>query len=177
MQYIRWYQPRPGFDRMLLACDDTGLTGAWFEHQLYFGSRLAMEREEKTTPVLEMAMHWLDIYFSEKEPDFLPILHFTGTPFQIQVWKLLSEIPYGETRTYAWLAAAAARARGVNCAFRAVGTIVSRNPFAIFVPCHRVISLDNSLKGHPAGLLVKRDLLACEGIDVSRFYIPWGTAL
>lgn len=98
MQYTTFYESPIG--RMLLAADDTGLTGLWFEGQKYFARCLGRETEEKELPVFAEAKRWLDIYFSGKEPDFTPPLHFTGTDFQKEVWEILCAIPYGLTMTY-----------------------------------------------------------------------------
>ena len=85
---------------MLLAADDTGLTGAWFECQKYFAAGLADNCTETNTPILSEAKRWLDIYFSGKQPDFTPPLHPSGTAFQQEVWQILLQIPYGQTTTY-----------------------------------------------------------------------------
>ena len=77
MQYTTFYESPIG--RMLLAADDAGLTGLWFEGQKYFARCLDRETEEKELPVFAEAKRWLDIYFSGKEPDFTPPLHFIGT--------------------------------------------------------------------------------------------------
>ena len=79
MQYTSHYQSPLG--GILLAADDTGLTGLWFEGQKYFARCLEQEHEEKETPVLKETKHWLDIYFSGKEPDFMVPFHFIGTDF------------------------------------------------------------------------------------------------
>ncbi len=85
---------------ILLTADETGLTGLWFEGQKYFAQGLPEERREAETPVLTQTKDWLDIYFSGEKPDFLPPLHPAGSQFRQDVWNLLLEIPYGETRTY-----------------------------------------------------------------------------
>ena len=77
MQYISHYQSPIG--GILLAADETGLTGLWFEGQKYFALYLDKEHKEKEVPVFETAKRWLDIYFSGKEPDFQVPHHFTGT--------------------------------------------------------------------------------------------------
>ncbi len=98
MQYISYYQSPLG--KILLAADQTGITGAWFENQKYYAHGLDAEHTEKETPVLNDAKRWLDLYFSGKEPDFMPPLHPSGTPFQREVWDILRQIPYGTTMTY-----------------------------------------------------------------------------
>ena len=82
-----------------------------------------------------------------------------GTPFLQQVWRCAREIPYGETRSYAWLA----RRAGYPGAARAVGQAMARNPAPPVVPCHRVIGADGSLGGYSGGgVEVKRRLLTGE---------------
>ncbi len=81
-----------------------------------------------------------------------------GESFHQQVWSLLREIPYGETRSYGELAAAL----GDRNLAQAVGTVNGRNPIALVIPCHRVIGADGSLVGYAGGLARKRFLLALE---------------
>ena len=137
MQYTTFYESPIG--RMLLAADDTGLTGLWFEGQKYFARCLDRESEEKELPVFAEAKRWLDIYFSGKEPDFTPPLHFTGTDFQKEVWEILCAIPYGQTMTYGAIADQLAKKRGLSrMSAQAVGGAVGHNNLSIIVPCHRV---------------------------------------
>lgn len=67
---------------ILLAADEVGLTGLWFEGQKYFAKTLPKEIISQETPVLIQAKKWLDVYFSGKEPDFTPALHPAGSPFR-----------------------------------------------------------------------------------------------
>ena len=80
------------------------------------------------------------------------------TPFQRAVWEATRAIPYGETRTYQWIA----QRIGKPKAARAVGQALNRNPFPIIVPCHRVIGKDGSLTGFSAGINLKKLLLDLE---------------
>jgi AraC family transcriptional regulator of adaptative response/methylated-DNA-[protein]-cysteine methyltransferase len=84
--------------------------------------------------------------------------HVRATAFQQRVWQALTEIPRGETRTYAQLAAAI----GAAAAVRAVGTACGANPLAVLVPCHRVVGADGRLTGYRWGLDRKRQLLQLE---------------
>lgn len=86
-------------------------------------------------------------------------LDVAGTPFQKQVWQALSEIPYGQTRSYQEIANHIGNPKGV----RAVGLANGKNPIAIVVPCHRVIGKDGSLTGYAGGLSAKQHLLTLEG--------------
>ena len=79
MQYISHYASPLG--SILLAADDCGLTGLWFEGQKYFARLLDHDHEERNSPVFETAKRWLDVYFSDREPEFDVPLHFTGTAF------------------------------------------------------------------------------------------------
>ena len=102
MTYIQHYDSPLG--GILLAADEIGLTGLWFEGQKYFARDLSDVRIEQETPVLAEAKRWLDIYFTGKEPDFLPPLHPTGSEFRKAVWEILLQIPYGQTTTYGEIA-------------------------------------------------------------------------
>lgn len=97
-------------------------------------------------------------YFAGERRRFDLALAPAGTRFQLRVWEALREIPYGETRSYAELAAAVGRPSAV----RAVGAANGRNPIAVIVPCHRVIGADGSLTGFGGGLERKRALLELE---------------
>ena len=81
---------------ILLAADEIGLTGLWLDGQKYFGCHLSAERRTQETPILTEARRWLDIYFTGREPDFLPPLHPVGSVFRQAVWKILLQIPYGK---------------------------------------------------------------------------------
>lgn len=164
---------------ILLAADETGLTGLWFDGQKYFARDLPIQHTEQDTPVLSETRRWLDMYFTGREPDFLPPLHPAGSPFRQEVWALLRQIPYGETTTYRALAEAVARKRGLRqMSAQAVGGAVGHNPISIIVPCHRVVGSDGSLTGYAGGLERKVQLLRLEGVDMSRLYVPKkGTAL
>ena len=82
-----------------------------------------------------------------------------GTPFQRRVWATLVKIPWGETRTYQWVAGQLHRPR----AARAVGAAVGANRIPFIVPCHRVVGSNGALCGFAGGLALKRRLLALEG--------------
>ena len=87
-----------------------------------------------------------------------------ATSFQQTVWEATRAIPYGETRSYEWIA----QRIGKPKAARAVGQALNRNPFPIIVPCHRVIGKSGNLTGFSCGLDVKRRLLELESTAVSR---------
>ena len=177
MQYISHYQSPLG--GILLAADETGLTGLWFEGQKYFARGLDRARKEGELPLFERVKRWLDIYFSGEEPDVPVPLHLTGTPFLKEVWELLRAIPYGQTVTYGALAERLAARRGLpRMSARAVGGAVGHNAVSILVPCHRVVGADGSLTGHAGGIEKKIALLRLEKADMSSLFVPKrGTAL
>lgn len=100
-------------------------------------------------------------YFAGKRPDFSDVVLdlSDATPFRRMVWSAIQSIPYGETRSYAWIAQQA----GKPGAARAAGQAVGSNPIAVIVPCHRVIGADGGLCGFGGGLDMKRKLLSLEG--------------
>lgn len=82
-----------------------------------------------------------------------------GTPFEIKVWDTCNGIPYGETRSYDWIAKQVGNPREV----RAVGQALKHNRLPIVIPCHRVINKSGDLGGFSAGVEMKRKLLKIEG--------------
>lgn len=177
MQYLSHYQSPIG--DILLAADAIGLTGLWFEGQKYFALHPDKEREEKEIPLFGDVKRWLDIYFSGSEPDFTVPLHFVGTDFQTEVWKILCSIPYGQVTTYGEIAKQLAAKKGLkHMSAQAVGGAVGHNKISIIVPCHRVVGTDGSLTGYAGGLDKKVKLLHLEKADMQSLFIPQkGTAL
>ena len=168
MMYTMHYDSPLG--GILLAVDEEGLTGLWFETQKYFAAKLAPEHEEKMTPVLDAACRWLDVYFSGREPDFTPKLHLVGSDFRQAVWALLRKIPYGQTTTYGALAGQLAERSGKRVSAQAVGGAVGHNPVSLIVPCHRVVGSGGSLTGYAGGVEKKMRLLTLENSEAAKFY-------
>lgn len=177
MQYITKYQSPLG--NMLLAGDEEGVTGLWFEEQKYFAVDLAAEHKEQEIPVFKKTKKWLDLYFTGKQPNFTPPLHLVGTEFQNKVWQILLTIPYGQTMTYGEIAKKLTGSKvKTKMSAQAVGGAVGHNKISILVPCHRVVGSKGSLTGYAGGLDKKIFLLTLEGVDMSGLYRPKkGTAL
>ena len=129
--------------------------------------------------ILTDTRHWLDLYFQGKKPDFTPKLHLTGSDFRMEVWKLLLEIPYGETTTYGTLARKLAEKQGLtHMSAQAVGGAVGHNDISLIIPCHRVVGASGSLTGYADGVDKKIKLLELERADMKSFFVPKkGTAL
>ena len=153
----------------LSACEDA-LTGCWFDGQKYFGASLQEPHAEGPLPVFDEADRWLDIYFSGRDPAFLPPLALQASPFRMAVWEILLTIPYGKTMTYGEIAALIAKQKGIpNMSAQAVGGAVGHNPISLMIPCHRVVGTNGSLTGYAGGLDRKMRLLTLEQVDLSAF--------
>jgi methylated-DNA-[protein]-cysteine S-methyltransferase len=132
---------------------------------VHFGAGpMASEQDERTAPtdadaeVIARSVDQLQEYFAGRRQVFELPLAPLGTPFQLKVWQLLAEIPYGQTRSYGELA----KALGDANKSRAVGMANGRNPIPIILPCHRVIGSSGALVGFGGGLAIKRALLLLE---------------
>lgn len=171
MQYTSRYASPLG--SILLAADDIGLVGLWFEGQKYFAHGLAKTHEEKELPLFAKVKRWLDVYFSGQAPQFAVPLHFIGSDFQKEVWELLCTIPYGQTTTYGAIAKQLAAKRGLpQMSAQAVGGAVGHNEISVIVPCHRVVGKNGSLTGYAGGIDKKAELLRLEKTDMRTFFIP-----
>jgi methylated-DNA-[protein]-cysteine S-methyltransferase len=140
--------------RLVLEADGEALTGLrWADA----GERAG---NDKPSPLLKEAIRQLERYFARRLTAFDLPLAARGTAFQKSVWKMMSEIPYGETATYGGIAMA------LGSGPRAIGTACGRNPIPIIVPCHRVLGSGGSEGGFSGGqgLPTKRRLLALEGV-------------
>ncbi|HEV2448018.1 MAG TPA: methylated-DNA--[protein]-cysteine S-methyltransferase [Candidatus Sulfopaludibacter sp.] len=142
--------------RLMLVADEAGLREVWFE-------------KGRTAPVidpgwqsggspLDEPARQLHAYFAGELQRFDLVLQPEGTPFQLRVWDLLTNIPFGETISYGELA----RRAGNPAASRAVGLANGSNPIPIVIPCHRVIGSNGKLTGYGGGLETKRWLLDFE---------------
>ena len=177
MTFIQHYDSPLG--GILLAADEVGLTGLWFDGEKYYADNLSTEHTEQDTPILAEAGHWLDVYFSGREPDFLPPLHPIGSAFRQEVWEILLQIPYGQTTTYGEIARQLAKQHGLSrMSAQAVGGAVGHNEISIIIPCHRVVGTNGSLTGYAGGIDKKIKLLELEHADMTGFFVPKkGTAL
>lgn len=111
--------------------------------------------EEKLSSYVEQFQE----YFQGIRQEFDIPFDVYGSPFQVQVWKKLCRIPFGQTRSYADIASAIGRPKAV----RAVGTAIGANRIPILIPCHRVIGKNKTLTGFGGGLAIKKKLLHLEG--------------
>lgn len=129
-----------------------------FLTHLLFGRDIPPGYAEGSSDLLKQAEEELSEYFSGARREFSLPIKPAGTPFQRRVWAALLEIPYGETRSYKDIAAAAGCPKG----FRAVGMANHNNPISIIIPCHRVVGANGRLTGYGGGLKAKAYLLELE---------------
>jgi methylated-DNA-[protein]-cysteine S-methyltransferase len=139
---------------LVLAADEAGLRSITFAPR---EQELVASRDEEAGPLQE-PIRQLWAYFGGELEKFDLVLSPAGTPFQLEVWRRLDEIPYGQTISYGELA----RRIGKPKASRAVGLANGSNPIPIVIPCHRVIGSNGKLTGYGGGLPLKEKLLALE---------------
>ncbi len=177
MYYRKVYHSPLGI--IYMQSDGEYLTGLWFD-----GSRDSNKHmydfEEKELPIFKETSNWLDIYFSGKNPDFIPKYKIeNNTKFRNQVIDIMNKIQYGEVITYNDIAKKIAISNGIEkMSAQAVGGAVGWNPICIIIPCHRVVGTNGSLTGYGGGIKNKIELLKLEGNNMDKFIIPKrGTAL
>lgn len=147
--------------QLTVAADASGL-----RHILFASNRHdAKGREfwQHAPPVLAEPRRQLLEYLQGRRRRFTLELAPAGTDFQLQVWHMLAQIPFGTTWSYRQLAERIGR----PTASRAVGAASGRNPLPLVLPCHRVIGHNGALTGFGGGLPVKAALLRLEGIDAA----------
>lgn len=158
---IKYARYKIGIFHLQIGYDDADDTVVSLERE-DCGGDAANEIESADTgarcPLTDLVAAELREYLRGDGREFTFPYKLCGTPFQLAVWNALREIPYGETRSYAQIAAAVGRPR----ASRAVGAANHRNPIFIAIPCHRVIGADGSLVGYGGGLEMKSYLLELE---------------
>lgn len=144
-----------------LAAEEACLIGLWFKGQRFFAKGLPERTVCRETPILRETVEALEGYFHGERLQKLPPLHPSGSAFQKSVWRLLLQIPYGQTSTYGALSEKLC-AQGICSSARAVGNAVGQNPISVLIPCHRVLGADGTLTGYAGGLERKKWLLQHE---------------
>jgi methylated-DNA-[protein]-cysteine S-methyltransferase len=144
--------------KMRLVASDGGIRTIEFQPTERPAGHEGTSTRNDANPKLRLAATQLQQYFSGRLREFHLPLDLRGTKFQMAVWRELEKIPYGETRSYAQIAAAIGKPKAV----RAVGAANGANPIPIVVPCHRVIGSTGKLTGYGGGLPLKERLLELE---------------
>jgi AraC family transcriptional regulator, regulatory protein of adaptative response / methylated-DNA-[protein]-cysteine methyltransferase len=157
--HIYWAVVDTALGAMLLAATDKGICRLSFDEdestlKRRFPNATLLREGGSFQALIDGAV------FAVQNPRQMPQLPLDigGTSFQTAVWQALLQIPAGETRNYAQIAAAV----GKPDAVRAAGTANGANPVSVLIPCHRVIRTDGGLGGYAYGLERKRRLLAWE---------------
>lgn len=163
MYYSGYYLSPVG--KILIVCTNEAVTGLWIDGQKHFAAGIndTAKHDENHRLILK-TKEWLGRYFNGEKPQTADLpLAPQGTQFQQCVWKLLCEIPYGQTVTYGELAKKTAAILGKEkMSAQAIGGAVGRNPISVIIPCHRVIGADGSLTGYDGGIDKKMFLLKLE---------------
>lgn len=149
--------------QLKLVADGDRLAAILWENDKPNRVRLSELVEANDRPVLIDAERQLNEYFAGARHEFDLPLSFQGTDFQKRVWAALLTIPFGQTRSYAEIAAQIGNIKAV----RAVGAANGRNPISIVAPCHRVIGASGDLTGFAGGLANKMLLLSLEAGQTS----------
>ena len=165
METIFWSLATTPWTRLLIASSARGLVRVHFVSEAHgseavrkLAAAFPQEQLVESSEVNRQVTYELQAYATGELKHFTVALDLRGTPFQMEVWRALKEISYGETRTYGEIARATNRPK----AYRAVGLANHSNPVAIIVPCHRVIGSDGRLVGYGGGLELKITLIEHE---------------
>lgn len=174
---IYWGVVRLLENNFLMAATDEGLCylqfheedeGAWSELTKWARTKLPESNWVEDIEKLQPYILQLEEYLKGLRTTFTLPLDLRGTTFQQSVWRVLNEIPHGETFSYSQVA----RELDKLSAVRAVGTAIGANPVLILVPCHRVVGKDGSLTGYRGGLRNKEKLLLLERAGENLFPLP-----
>ncbi|WP_148465121.1 methylated-DNA--[protein]-cysteine S-methyltransferase [Peptoniphilus harei] len=160
---------------ILIVFNEEALFGLYLYSQKEFAQKLKdteiilivdevlFSSKEEDYKILRLTETWLDKYFSEGDPSYIPPIKVSGSEFRKDVWDILLKIPYGETRTYKEVGEALlASGKYERVSNQAVGGAVGHNPISLIIPCHRVIGSDGSIRGYAGGVDVKKKLLEFE---------------
>ncbi len=156
ISYYKFYSSPVG--KLQLVASDRGISGVYSQNNFRdAGNELV---EDNNHLLLLKAEKQLGEYFAGKRKEFDLKLDMQGSVFQINAWRQLQKIPYGETISYGQQAARVGDAKKA----RAVGAANGRNPLMIIIPCHRVIGASGALTGFGGGLPLKKKLLELEKV-------------
>lgn len=172
MLYKTYYKSPLG--KLLLISDEESLKVLEIENSRFYNNYETNEiLENGNLEILNKTKVWLDKYFNAQKPSIKDIpLNPEGSEFRQMVWKILCEIPYGETITYGDIAKKINEKTGKKMGGQPVGGAVGHNPIAIIIPCHRVVGADGSLTGYGGGMHNKIKLLKLENANMKNLYDP-----
>ena len=143
--------------KILIVSDGEAICGVWFYGQKNFPSLDNIVINDDLA-IFKKVKLWLDDYFRGLNPEIDFKLRPEGSQFRLKVWKILSEIPYGQTLTYGQIASRLSKTMSPQ----AVGGAVGHNPISILIPCHRVLGANGKMTGYAGGIDKKIELLKLE---------------
>lgn len=147
--------------KLLIVSDGESVCGVWFYGQMHFMSTVDGELVKNDDLVIfRKVREWFDDYFNGLNPKIDFELKPDGSEFRKKVWRILSDIPYGQTLTYGDIAGMISPTMSAQ----AVGGAVGHNPISILVPCHRVLGANGKLTGYAGGIDKKIELLKLENV-------------
>lgn len=172
MLYKWKYKTPKDFSDMIMNSDGEYLTSLCFEDSLD-AEKKVFDCREKDLPIFKETCKWLDIYFSGKEPGFVPKFKIDDiTSFRQEVQDIMLEVPFGKTITYDDISKKIAKKRGIKkMSAQAVGGAVGWNPICIIVPSHRVVGKNGNLTGYGGGMKNKIALLTLEGNNMDDYFV------
>ena len=172
MIYKHIYESPKNFSNIIMNSDGDFLTELWFEYSKDATKHIS-NCVEKELPIFKETIKWLNIYFSGKEPTFIPKYKIENlTPFRKEVIDIMNNIKFGKIITYNVIAKIIANKRKIKrMSPQAVGGAVGWNPICIIIPCHRVIGANGNLTGYSGGIKNKIALLKNEKNDMKQFFI------
>lgn len=158
---------------LFLTSDGHALTGIYFGQKAFEVSCQEEILEKEDLLIFQVVSRWLDAYFKEEKPTITFELAPKGTSFQQKVWRILEQIPYGQTTTYGEIAQKMAKEMGKEkMSAQAVGGAVGSNPISIVIPCHRVIGKNRSVTGYGGGIERKLALFELEKMAPETYFLP-----
>lgn len=147
--------------KLLIVSDGECICGVWFYGQKHFMSTVDGQIFfNDDLAIFKIVKRWFDEYFRGLNPKIDFELNPEGSEFRKWVWKILSDIPYGQTLTYGEIASMISPTMSAQ----AVGGAVGHNPISILVPCHRVLGANGKITGYAGGIERKIELLKLEKI-------------
>lgn len=172
MYYLHYKTDSIGI--LTVTSNGESIEGVWFANDRFQAQRDTSDyKKDASQETLRCASEWLDSYFAGDKPDPAKLsLADNVTEFQLLVRNAMLSIPYGQTRTYGWIAQKIEQETGKPRSARAVGGAVGRNPLGIIVPCHRVVGSNGNLTGFGGGISTKIKLLEHEGCDMATLKMP-----
>jgi methylated-DNA-[protein]-cysteine S-methyltransferase len=156
MSTTTYTRQESAFGPLLLRAQNGTLTGLFFADQPHAPAIGTDWMRDDDADIFTQTLREIDEFAVGERHEFHVDAGLVGRPFQVQVWREIAAIPYGETRSYGEIS------RLLGASPRAVGSATGRNPLCLIIPCHRVVGTNGALTGYAGGLGRKQRLLDLE---------------